>query len=1131
MNSPLRLEQDSAARAAALDPGLSILLQAPAGSGKTEVLTQRFLRLLAVVDEPEEILALTFTRKAAAEMRRRILGILDGDIDPARPTAALLAQLRAAVLERARRRDWDLLELRTRLRIQTIDSLNHEIARSMPLLGKGPAGLEVTDHAEALYREAARATLHAAESEPDLQPAADRILRRLDNNLGRAEELLAGLFSRRAQWLPTIMAREPEALAPAVEQSLHAIVSDVLTRLAALLPASLRATAEHVLRGAAARLDAEPGPEDAWWRPWLAPDAALATDASRLPEWRAFANVLLKADGDWRLKIDKRQGFPTTARDAKAAAVALIQDATVIDGLKEALLSMRALPSPRLGDEEHAALAALARLLKFGAQMLRVTFEVAGRVDHAEVAGVAHAGLIALGSPSDLALRRAAALKHLLVDEFQDTSVEQLQLLETLVLGWEDEGDRSMFVVGDPMQSIYQFRSAEVGLFLRAREHGVGELALTSLSLTRNFRSTHALVSWCNAAFAQVFPPRDDVRESAVSFHAAEPGLAAVDAPSGNGAPHVRVTPLASAVATDEAEALAREVVAARARLPGCSVAVLVQAASHAPPIIEALRRHGLVARGVELEPLSRQPAVRDIVELGCALLHPGDRVAWLTTLRAPWCGLTLADLHALVGAAAGDVPLLERLGDPGALAALSDDARLRLARCAPVLAEAVELRGRGPFMPALRTLWERLGGPAALNDELEWQQVQAWLGALAVRERETRLDGAALRELAETLRVGSEAAPEGSIEVLTIHRSKGLEWDVVLLPGLNRPLRGDDRPLLSWIELPRPDRSVDLLMAALSIGRASEDDRLAQYIALLRRQRLRHERSRLAYVAATRARRELHLFGHAPPDRDGRPAPRNGSMLQTFWPAVATEFDAVAAVAPAPDEGNGESEGTTVGTPPLRRLPAAWRLPAPFALPAIPRLQAGAESPVALTPEFLWVGQERRAIGTVVHAELERMAAARASVGATAVDDAAREPAWRLRLLELGVLAEHVPAAVRSIAAILAGVARDERARWILSPEHTEAASELRLSGIVEGELRDVIIDRTFVDASGTRWVVDYKTGTHEGADLEGFLAEELLRYRPQLELYRRLVGALGPQPVRAALYFPLLERFAELV
>jgi ATP-dependent exoDNAse (exonuclease V) beta subunit len=1127
MNSALRLEQDIAARAAALDPGLSILLQAPAGSGKTEVLTQRFLRLLAVVDEPEEILALTFTRKAAAEMRRRILGILDGDIDPARPTAALLVQLRAAVLERARRRDWDLLELRTRLRIQTIDSLNHEIARSMPLLGKGPAGLEVTDHAEALYREAARATLHAAESEPELQPAADRVLRRLDNNLGRAEELLASLFSRRAQWLPTIVAREPEELAPAVEQSLHAIVNDTLARLATLLPASLRATAEDLLRGAAARLDADPGTVDAWWQPWLAPGAALATDASRLPEWRALATALLKADGDWRLKIDKRQGFPTTARDAKAAAIALIRDATSIDGLQQALLSMRALPSPRLGADEHAALAALARLLKFGAQMLRVTFEVAGRVDHGEVAGVAHAGLIALGSPSDLALRRAAALKHLLVDEFQDTSVEQLQLLETLVLGWEGEGDRSMFVVGDPMQSIYQFRSAEVGLFLRAREHGVGELALTSLSLTRNFRSTHALVSWCNAAFAEVFPLRDDVRESAVSFHAAEPGFAAVD----NTAPHVKVTPLASATAADEAEALAREVVASRARLPGCSVAVLVQAASHAPPIIEALRRHGLVARGVELEPLSRQPAVRDIVELGCALLHPGDRVAWLATLRAPWCGLTLADLHALVGAAADDVPLLERLSDQGVLASLSDDAHLRIARCAPVLAEAVELRGRGPFMPVLRTLWEQLGGPAALNDELEWQQVQAWLGALAVRERETRLDGAALRELAETLRVGSEAAPEGSIEVLTIHRSKGLEWDVVLLPGLNRPLRGDDRPLLSWIELPRPDRSVDLLMAALSIGRASEHDRLAQYIAVLRKQRLRHERCRLAYVAATRARRELHLFGHAAPDKDGRPAPRNGSMLQTFWPAVANEFDAVAAVAPAPDEGNGEREGTTVGTPPLRRLPADWQLPAPDALPAIPRLQAGAESPVALTPEFLWVGQERRAIGTVVHAELERMAAARASVSATGAEDAARESAWRLRLLELGVPVEHVPGAVRSIAAILAGVARDERARWILSPEHAEAASELRLSGIVDGELRDVIIDRTFVDASGTRWVVDYKTGTHEGADLEGFLTEELLRYRPQLELYRRLVGALGPQPVRAALYFPLLERFAELV
>jgi len=79
-------------------------------------------------------------------------------------------------------------------------------------------------------------------------------------------------------------------------------------------------------------------------------------------------------------------------------------------------------------------------------------------------------------------------------------------------------------------------------------------------------------------------------------------------------------------------------------------------------------------------------------------------------------------------------------------------------------------------------------------------------------------------------------------------------------------------------------------------------------------------------------------------------------------------------------------------------------------------------------------------------------------------------------------------------------------------------------------GRLRSVKIDRSFVDETGIRWVIDYKTSRHEGADLDGFLAQELQRYRPQLEAYLGLAAALGSQPVRAALYFPLLGAFREL-
>jgi len=149
---------DALARDRASDPRRSVLLQAPAGSGKTTVLTERLLRLLSEVDQPEEILAITFTRKAAAEMRARVLKALRGEIDATSAQGARMRKFADAALARASARGWDLAQDPGRLRIQTIDSFNFRLATQLTVTAKAGGSLLITERPHELYNRAARQT-------------------------------------------------------------------------------------------------------------------------------------------------------------------------------------------------------------------------------------------------------------------------------------------------------------------------------------------------------------------------------------------------------------------------------------------------------------------------------------------------------------------------------------------------------------------------------------------------------------------------------------------------------------------------------------------------------------------------------------------------------------------------------------------------------------------------------------------------------------------------------------------------------------------------------------------------------------------------------------------------------------
>jgi hypothetical protein len=178
--------------------------------------------------------------------------------------------------------------------------------------------------------------------------------------------------------------------------------------------------------------------------------------------------------------------------------------------------------------------------------------------------------------------------------------------------------------------------------------------------------------------------------------------------------------------------------------------------------------------------------------------------------------------------------------------------------------------------------------------------------------------------------------------------------------------------------------------------------------------------------------------------------------------------------------------------------------------------------------PEFSWVGETQRHIGILVHEWLSRLGTHGPLPSAAAVS--AERPQVLGQLARAGVPVRERERAADLVLMAVRQTLEDERGRWLLSPEHRAARSELALTGVLAAQLRSIIIDRSFVDAAGTRWVIDFKTSRHEGGGLEAFLDAELERYGAQLRTYVALARALGPEPVRAALYFPLLRAFREL-
>lgn len=1053
---------DIAARNTALDIHRSFIVQAPAGSGKTSLLTQRYLALLAIVNNPEEIIAITFTKKAAAEMAQRIVEALELGQSP-EPEQAYLKQtylLAKKALKQDALKKWQLLHNKHRLRILTIDAFCLFLTNRMPLLAKAIPFSKVNDNSEQLYRNAALQCLETASSRAPYQQALKTIQGHLGNNPEQLCQLLMLMLQKREQWLKYIISSkhaDREDFEATLASIQHALCQQIIDKLdnALLddLEQILHYQASHLAESIVNQVD------ELDWQDFNC--------------WQAIAKLCLSSKLEPKSRFTKKEGFPSDsafknpqekiiAKEIKAKLAhfnqQLREDPKLLDLLKEALL----LPSCAYSDEQWLILQALLSLLPLLVAELAIIYNEQAQVDFTEISLQA---LQALGGqlPSELALYLDYTIGHLLIDEFQDTSKKQYQLLECLTEGWQYDDGRTLFVVGDPMQSIYRFREADVGLFLKMQHQGLPQVTLTPLYLECNFRSSFSIVDFVNQCCKHIFPHQENMELGAVCYSASKT-LDQNQAPAIIGA------------AYQDKQQQAQGIVDYIKNNPQENIAILVRSRSQLKEIIHLIEKQSIAIEGVDLKNITDNYIINLLMAIIKMILSPQDLNAFADILVSPLSGLTYQETEQWFSSA----KLSKRcdfMALRDALTILNQNARQRALKILDILTEQMALQGRQTLYIACQKVWRDLNGSLLENESNQADINQFW--QILEKYQTLPVDGAALES--ELGKFYSSQASQSNIKIMTIHKSKGLEFDTVILPGLEYSSKDANTNLLTWLETGDGHLLLSPIHSAFD-----NQDKLTRYIKHIDKLKQGYESQRLFYVAITRAKTKL-ILSHCHPIEKSPPA---GSFLSFLNSHVDFKTADESERGSKQKKDNNEQSNQS----------AAVRL-----TQSLFEAKPAAKSEHNELPKII-IQDPKQIIGTFIHEQLYFYAEQKAPL------KLCQQTYAKSRLSALGLAEQDFPQAWQTYHQCIDNINRCKTGQWILE-NHTEARNEYAL--VSNG--KTFIVDRTFKE-DNTRWIIDYKITTQ--------IEEGLTGYQSQLNQYAALFHALGDTNIKLMLYYPLLSK-----
>ena len=1045
---------DQDQRDLALNVAGSYIVQAPAGSGKTTLLVERYLNLLLIVQRPEEILAITFTKAAAAEMKARILATLNEDSD--------LAQ---RVSRRDHEMGWKIRYNPSRLKIQTIDSFANELATQIPGL-HSVSGMTITAHANPLYEAAAQALLGQLYSNNPTKEYVADFLAMLENNAATAQRLLVAMLTKRDQWLDLTSQLSQQAgenfaqIAEYVNTALEELHSNIL----------------EPLHNAVADND----------------EAMLVTIADHTglePEWPAILPLLLTKDFKLRSRLTKREHEAFLDKEFKTLVAQWI---TELDerGLGPVLANYRQLPSLEISTTDQQRILVVSICLSLAAIELEKIFQRQRVIDFNGILMRAVSGLRDGDEPTDLALHWDYRIKHMLIDEFQDTSHSQYRFFSLLTEGWLEDDGNTLFAVGDPMQSIYRFRDADVSIFDQCREYGIGSIPLAPLNLTANFRSGKSLVHWNNELFNELLPAEGASRLGAVKFSAATP---------------VKEDALGTRLSCKHYEDEALEINAIVTQIENLiaqdnesSIGILCRARSHLPDLLQALQSANINIQGTDIDPLADEPIIQDLLSLHSVLLRPSDRLPWFALMRSPMVGTLLETLESFTDT--------ENFSETLAQFA---DSHPELARLNHALNWARPKLYEYPLCEVIEGCWIRLGGMDAYNKE-HITHAMRWFELLEAQG----LNGYDFEQVRAAVdQLYAEPVQSAQVQIMTVHKSKGLEFDHVFLPFLGKKMPPDSTSLMLW------QPSTDGLLVGVN------GDVIHSWLKYEEKIRSENERKRLLYVACTRAKAGLFVSFRKEVDK-----PPTGLAAHLDGYAEASTDVPAVALPPSLTSGPEVLSGADA-LDPAQRL---TYLPRDFQAAIVATNTESKEDGLDSAPteeENPPSNPFELALGNLVHKALAWLGDTHAIEQGheTALNKIkTRLPKW---IEQSGTdISYHSNLEAQALQHIQTTLL-SETGRWILSP-HQRSYCEWPLTGIIGKSLRHLILDRCF-EVDGCIWIIDYKSATpNPDENLETFLATECQRYSGQLNDYKTAVTALYGNylPVETALFFTGIGRLEKL-